>query len=108
MKKAVKITKWVAGGIEALLGIPILGAGIILGLLWIPLACMLAFHIVNLVLSHKEGLPITGSILGIIANVLGLIPIVGMVMHILTAIFVMIEAAKTKVNEPDNSKKIEE
>lgn len=99
MKKTIKITKWIAGGIEAFLGIPVLGASIILGLVWVPLALMLAFHIVNLVLSKQEGLPIAGSILGIIGNALGWIPFLGMVMHILTAIFVMIEAAKTKIEE---------
>lgn len=93
MRETVKVTKWVAGGLEALLGIPIIGAGIILGLLWTPLAIMLVFHIVNLVFSMKEDLPITGSILGIIGNAVGWIPIVGMVMHILTAVFVMMEAS---------------
>lgn len=99
MKSTVKVTKWVAGGIEVLLGIPVLGASIIVGLCWVPLGAMLAFHIVNLVLSRKENLPITGSVLGIVGNALGWIPFVGMVMHILTAIFVMIEAAKTDIEE---------
>ena len=58
MKETVRVTKWVAGGIEALLGIPVIGASIIIGLVWVPLAAMLAFHIVNLVLSKKEDLPI--------------------------------------------------
>ncbi|WP_195989304.1 hypothetical protein [Clostridium sp. D53t1_180928_C8] len=95
MKETVRVTKWVAGGIEALLGIPVLGASIILGLAWTPLFIMLAFHIVNLVLSKKENLPIAGSVLGIVGNAIGWIPFVGMIMHILTAIFVMMEAYKT-------------
>ena len=99
MKKTVKITKWVAGGIEALLGVPIIGATIILGLVWSPLVIMLSFHIVNLVFSKNENLPITGSVLGIIASALGWIPFVGMIMHIITAIFLMIEAYKTEVDQ---------
>lgn len=95
MKETVRVTKWVAGGIEALLGIPVLGASIILGLAWTPLFIMLVFHIVNLVLSKKENLPIAGSILGIVGNAIGWVPFVGMIMHILTAIFVMVEAYKT-------------
>lgn len=98
MKETVRVTKWVAGGVEALLGIPVLGASIILGLVWTPLVIMLAFHIVNLVLSKKEDLPITGSILGIVGNVIGWIPFVGMIMHIITAVFVMIEAYNTKID----------
>lgn len=98
MKETVRVTKWVAGGVEALLGIPVLGASIILGLVWTPLVIMLAFHIVNLVLSKKEDLPITGSILGIVGNVIGWIPFVGMIMHIITAVFVMIEAYNTNID----------
>ena len=64
MKSTVRVTKWVAGGLEALLGIPVLGASIIIGLVWTPLAIMLVFHIVNLVLSKNEDLPVAGSILG--------------------------------------------
>ena len=97
MKSTVRVTKWVAGGLEALLGIPVLGASIIIGLVWTPLAIMLLFHIVNLVLSKNEDLPVAGSILGIVGNAIGWIPFVGMIMHILTAIFVMVEAYKTKV-----------
>ena len=98
MKETVRVTKWVAGGVEALLGIPLLGASIILGLVWTPLVIMLAFHIVNLVLSKKEDLPITGSILGIVGNAIGWIPFVGMIMHIITAVFVMIEAYNTNID----------
>ena len=58
MKTAIRITKFIAGGIEVLLGIPVLGASIILGLSWIPLGVMLVFHIINLVLSKNENLPI--------------------------------------------------
>lgn len=98
MKETIRITKWVAGGVEALLGIPVLGASIILGLVWTPLVIMLAFHIINLVLSKKEDLPITGSILGIVGNAIGWIPFVGMIMHIITAVFVMIEAYNTNID----------
>ena len=71
MKSTVRVTKWVAGGLEALLGIPVLGASIIIGLVWTPLAIMLVFHIVNLVLSKNEDLPVAGSILGIVGNAIG-------------------------------------
>jgi len=98
MKGATRILKWVAGGLEALLGIPVLGGSIIIGLLWTPLIFMLAVHIVGLVLSVKSNSKKVGHILGIIASCVGFIPFVGMVLHILTAIFLLIEAAK---NEED-------
>ncbi|MBC5637727.1 hypothetical protein H8S33_13000 [Ornithinibacillus sp. BX22] len=93
-----RIMKWITGGLEALLGFPILGATIIVGLLWTPLLVMLFLHIITLVLTQRDGGASTGSILGIITSCIGWIPFVGMIMHILSAIFLMINAAK-----PDNA-----
>jgi hypothetical protein len=89
-----KILKWVSGGLEAILGIPILGGIIVVSFLWIPLGVMLALHIVTLVLTKKSGGSSTGSILGIVTSCVAWIPFVGMVMHILTAIFLMLDAGK--------------
>ncbi|SHE36787.1 hypothetical protein [Clostridium fallax] len=94
MRENIKILKWFAGGIEAFLAVPIFGGLFILRLLWIPLLIMLMFHITILVMSRNEKLPIAGNILGIVGSALGWIPLFGWIMHILTAIFVMIEASK--------------
>lgn len=100
MKENVKILKWVSGGLEAFLGFPFIGGTIVLSLLWTPLMIMLALHIVTLVLAKKEGLKATGNILGIITSCIGWIPIVGMIMHIISAIFILVEAYK-QTTEPD-------
>ncbi|MRG86328.1 hypothetical protein [Salinibacillus xinjiangensis] len=89
-----RILKWVTGGLEALLGIPVLGGAIILSLAWTPLLIMLILHIVTLVMTKKDGGKSVGSILGIITSCLGWIPGVGMVLHILSAVFLMINAAQ--------------
>lgn len=94
-----KVLKWVTGGLEAILGIPILGATIILSFLWIPLFVMLILHIITLVITNKEGGSTTGSILGIVTSCIAWIPFVGMIMHILTAIFLMIDASKSDNKE---------
>lgn len=96
MKKASRILKWVAGGLEALLGIPVLGGTLIVSMVWTPLAIMLVLHIVALILALKSGRKIAGHILGIIASAVGFIPVVGMVMHIVTAVFLLIEAGKNE------------
>ncbi len=96
-----KVLKWVTGGLEALLGIPILGATIVIGFLWIPLGVMLILHIITLVLTSKEEGSITGSVLGIVTSCIAWIPFVGMVMHIISAIFLMIDAAKPEINKTD-------
>lgn len=94
-----KILKWVSGGLEALLGVPILGGTIVIGLVWTPLAMMLILHIVTLVFTKKEGGSTTGSILGIVTSCVAWIPFVGMIMHIITAIILMIDAAKAKSDD---------
>lgn len=99
-RQTVKTLKWVSGGIEALLGIPILGGSIVIGLAWTPLLLMLVFHIVVLVFSNKVGVKAHGNILGIVTSAIGWIPIVGMIMHILSAVFILIDAAR-KEDNPD-------
>jgi len=88
-----RILKWVTGSFEAILGIPFIGASIILSFAWTPLFAMLILHIITLVMTKKDNGASTGSILGIITSCVGWIPLVGMVMHILSAIFLMINAA---------------
>lgn len=99
MKNTVKILKWVSGALEALLGIPLIGGTIVVGLLWTPLVVMLALHIVTLILGNKVGIKGSSSILGIVTSCLAWIPGVGMIMHIITAILIMIDAAKVNTNE---------
>ncbi|KHD85375.1 hypothetical protein [Heyndrickxia ginsengihumi] len=94
-----RVLKWVAGGLEALLGFPLIGGTIVLGLFWTPLVFMLALHIVALVITINENKKRTGHILGIITSCVGWIPIVGMVMHIISAIFLLIEAGKDEKYE---------
>ncbi|MGM7724341.1 hypothetical protein [Metabacillus sp. Hm71] len=93
-RQTVKMLKWISGGIEAFLGIPIIGGSIIIGLGWTPLLVMLVFHIVVLVLSNKVGVKAYGNILGIVTSAIGWIPFVGMIMHILSAVFILLDAAR--------------
>ncbi|SDJ23025.1 hypothetical protein [Natribacillus halophilus] len=91
-----RIIKWVTGGLEAVWGIPILGGSMIIGMVWIPLIVMLVLHIIGIVFAAKEDRNKSGHILGILASALGWIPGVGMILHILAAIFLMIEAGKNQ------------
>ncbi|WP_044895504.1 hypothetical protein [Bacillus alveayuensis] len=86
------VLKWISGGLEALLGVPILGGTLVIALAWTPLAVMLILHIVTLVFSIREGNKKHGSILGIVTSCIAWIPFVGMIMHIITAIILMIDA----------------
>ncbi|GAA0323009.1 hypothetical protein GCM10008967_11920 [Bacillus carboniphilus] len=94
--KTSTILKWITGGLEALLGIPFLGGLLILSLAWTPLYILLALHIITLIFSIRENQNKHGSILGIITSCIGWIPFVGMVMHIITAVFLLIDAHKSE------------
>jgi len=78
--------------LETIFAIPVLGMVFIVGLVWIPLAIALVGHIIALVFSVKYQTKKTAPIMGIIAATVGLIPIVGWILHILTAIFYYMEA----------------
>ena len=88
------ILKWVTGALEAIMGIPVLGGTIVVSLLWAPLILALVLHIITLIFSIKENTNKHGSILGIVTSCVAVIPFVGMVMHIITAVILMIDAAK--------------
>lgn len=90
----LRVLKWIAGSLELFLGIPVIGGLVILSLFWTPLLIMLIIHIFGLVLCSKAGKAKSGHILGIVASALGWIPFLGMILHIVTAIIIMVEAAK--------------
>lgn len=86
------ILKWVSGGLEAFLGIPLLGGTIVLAFAYIPLVVALLIHIATLVFSVREGKAKGPSILGIVTSIVAWIPFLGMVMHIITAVILMVTA----------------
>lgn len=90
------ILKWVSGGLEAFWGIPILGGAIILSMAWTPLWFMLILHIITLVFSVLEKRSFHGSVLGIITSCIGWIPILGMIMHMITALILLIDAFRAQ------------
>lgn len=96
--KTSTLLKWITGAFEIILGIPFIGALIILSLSWIPLFVMLALHVVTLSLSTQEETKRHGSILGIITSVVAFIPIVGMIMHLVTGAILLADATKANDN----------
>ncbi|OZU88396.1 hypothetical protein CIL03_12175 [Virgibacillus indicus] len=93
-----RIMKLITGIFEGLLGFPILGGLYIMSQGWMPLLVMLILHIITLVLTKNDRGASAGSILGIITSCIAWIPIVGMIMHILTAIVLLITAAISDKN----------
>lgn len=84
--------KWVSGGLEAFFGIPFVGGAIILSTGWAPLFPMAILHIITLVFCVRDRDGKVGSILGIITSCLGWIPLLGMCLHIITAVVLLVSA----------------
>src|SRR5699024_12729083 len=91
---------------EAILAIPLIGASIVVGSVYIALAVMLILHIITLVLTKRDGGKTVGSILGIVTSCIAWIQFVGFIMHILSAIFLMVNASeKDPVNNTEQISK---
>lgn len=95
-----RILRWVTGALEIVLAIPLIGATIVVGFLYIPLVVMFVLHILTLILSNSNREPSHGSILGIITSLVAWIPFVGFVMHLITGILLMVSAARGNVQRP--------
>jgi hypothetical protein len=79
---------------ETILAIPIVGGMIIMGWYWIPLVLAVIYHSITLVYTMKEGGNKVGPILGIITGVIGVVPLLGWSMHVITALFLYVGALK--------------
>ncbi|MBM7553676.1 hypothetical protein [Thalassobacillus pellis] len=88
--------KWITGILEGLLAIPFLGGLFIIGAGWQPLAFMFVFHLITLIFSIRDKRFSVGSVVGMIANVIGVIPGIGWIMHTLTAIILLVDAALSR------------
>lgn len=100
--KTYKILQWITGGCEAFLAIPFIGGTFVIGNAYVPLFVMLALHIVTLAYANKEAkisFQRAGSILGIITSVVAWFPFVGWFMHSITAIVLLINAARKDKDE---------
>ena len=87
----MKEIKIIAAVIEVVFAIPILGGSIIMGFLYFPLIVALALHILNFLLCKKEGSKTLGSGLGVFTSIIGIIPVLGWTMHLITSIVLMKE-----------------
>ncbi|KIL50073.1 hypothetical protein KP77_14480 [Jeotgalibacillus alimentarius] len=97
--KISTIMKWVTGSLEAVLAIPILGGTLIISTGWSILWIMLALHIVALIFAAREFTSKTGSIFGIFTSVFGFVPLLGFIMHVITAIILLLDASRSTAKE---------
>ncbi|UOQ43857.1 hypothetical protein MUN89_18570 [Halobacillus salinarum] len=91
--KISTLLKWITGIAEALLAIPVAGGLFILSTGWGALMFMFVLHLITLIFSIREQRFSSGSILGLITSMVGAIPIVGWLMHSITALVLLIDGA---------------
>lgn len=96
--KAAGTLLLLTGIFEGILGIPFVGGSIVLFSGYTALFVMLILHIVTLILCAQNNKPKAGSILGIITSVIAWIPVLGMILHIATAVVLLIAAYKKDVH----------
>ncbi|OAB45381.1 hypothetical protein [Paenibacillus glacialis] len=92
MSNTSKLLKWITFAIEAFFAIPVVGGAFILSNGWLPLGVALLLHVVAIVYLLKDRASIIGNGLGVVTSLVGIIPIVGWIMHGITAIVLLIEA----------------
>ncbi|SEU23589.1 hypothetical protein SAMN03159358_4214 [Paenibacillus sp. NFR01] len=81
---------------EGVLAIPFLGGLIVMGTGYTVLGLMFILHVVTLVVGYRAKDSYGGSVLGIITSALAWIPFLGWILHVLTAVFLLISAARNR------------
>ena len=72
--------------IESVLAVPFLGGSLIIALMGIPLVFALIGHIHTLVYCVRSGKNKVPSIVGICASTLGVIPVIGWLLHVASTV----------------------
>ncbi|WP_235427154.1 hypothetical protein [Cohnella kolymensis] len=87
------------------MAIPLLGGAIILANGWTPLLITGILHAAAIVfLLMSKRMVITGNLVGLASALLGVIPFVGWLLHLVAAIILFIEAIYMLVNRPVRSR----
>lgn len=84
---------WITGLAEAFLAIPFIGGGFVLSTGYTALGVMFVLHVITLFFCFREYSPKSGSILGIITSLMSWIPLIGWVLHLISAIVLLFTAA---------------
>lgn len=89
-----KIMKIITGSLEAFLAIPIIGGVLVFSTFYIPLVVLLILHIVTFIISSKERTSKIGSIFGIVTSLLAWIPLLGWMLHLITALILIVDSIR--------------
>ncbi|WP_245799343.1 hypothetical protein [Virgibacillus siamensis] len=88
-----RILKFISGGAEALLGIPIIGETIVITTNSGVLIIMFIFHLMTFLIARNEGGSVFGSLVGMVASIVGVFAFAGMLMHMAAALVLLVNAS---------------
>jgi hypothetical protein len=91
MSSLAKLLKWVTFLYEAFLAIPFIGGLFVVANGWAPLGIAFLLHAVTILVMLRERGPFIGNALGVITSFIALIPVVGWIMHAITAVALFVE-----------------
>lgn len=99
MKTYIQILKWTTG-IYHLLLIPFCYLFLShVNLYGIPLLLLIALHITTILLSKKAGMNTYAHYIGIIVTLVAFFPYIAIVLHIIAAVFLLLDAASMNAKE---------
>jgi len=100
MSPLAKLLKWGTFAYEAFLALPIIGGLFVVANGWIPLGIAFILHAVAIVVLLRERGPIIGNGIGVVTSIIAFIPILGWIMHAVTAIVLLVEGISASRRTP--------
>lgn len=79
---------------ESLLAVPIIGGMFVISWMWGPLIVSFMLGFAGFVVCAKERRSVFGSVLQMIAGVLGFVPFVGWALHVVAALVLWLSAVR--------------
>jgi hypothetical protein len=86
------VLKWLTFALEALMAIPLIGGTFVISYGYAPLFVAFVLHLVALVLAVRARRSPFGNAIGIVTSAIAWIPLIGWIMHTITALILLIEA----------------
>ncbi len=102
LESVVKALKWTTG-IFHLLIIPCYLLQGLIYLYGIPLLAIITLHIITILLAKKAGMKTYANYIGILTALVAFFPYIEIVLHIIAAIFLLLDASSTNIKEVNDS-----
>lgn len=102
LKAVIRALKWTTG-IFHLLILPCYFFKGLIYLYGIPLFAIITLHIITILLAKKEGMKTYANYIGILTALFAFFPYIEIALHIIAAIFLLLDASSTNIKEVNDS-----